>query len=106
MWQGYWQSAIAAKPSAAHTGYLMGGLMWFCIPFTLATTMGLAALALDLPITLSEAGSGAHNTLLTLHKSCRPLHDINACLKASIEVHPVPYHLQYERAVPSAQYRK
>jgi hypothetical protein len=56
--QGYWQSAIAAKPSAAHTGYLMGGLMWFCIPFTLATTMGLATLALDLPVTLAEAGSG------------------------------------------------
>ena len=56
--QGYWQSAIAARPSAAHTGYLLGGVMWFCIPFTLATTMGLAALALDLPITLEEAGSG------------------------------------------------
>jgi Na+/proline symporter len=56
--QGYWQSAIAARPSAAHTGYLMGGIMWFCIPFTLATTMGLSALALDLPITLAESGSG------------------------------------------------
>ena len=33
--------------------------MWFCIPFTLATTMGLSALALDLPITLEEAGAGA-----------------------------------------------
>lgn len=32
--------------------------MWFCIPFTLATTMGLAALALDLPISLAEAGEG------------------------------------------------
>ena len=57
--QGYWQSAIAAKPSAAHTGYLLGGIMWFCIPFTLATTMGLSALALDLPITIAEAGQGA-----------------------------------------------
>ncbi len=56
--QGYWQSAIAAKPSAAHTGYLLGGIMWFCIPFTLATTMGLSALALDLPITIAEAGQG------------------------------------------------
>ena len=56
--QGYWQSAIAARPSAAHTGYLLGGILWFCIPFTLATTMGLAALAADLPITLDEAGSG------------------------------------------------
>ncbi len=37
----------------------MGGIMWFCIPFTLATTMGLSALALDLPITLAESGSGA-----------------------------------------------
>lgn len=33
--------------------------MWFCIPFTLATTMGLSAIALDLPITLEEAGAGA-----------------------------------------------
>ena len=32
--------------------------MWFCIPFTLATTMGLAALAADLPITIAEAGAG------------------------------------------------
>lgn len=62
--QGYWQSAIAAKPSAAHTGYLMGGLMWFCIPFTLATTMGLAALALDLPVTIAEAGSGVSSLQL------------------------------------------
>ena len=36
----------------------MGGLMWFSIPFTLATTMGIAALALDLPITVTEAGQG------------------------------------------------
>ena len=57
--QGYWQSAIAARPSAAHTGYLLGGIMWFCIPFTLATTMGLSALALDLPISLAESGQGA-----------------------------------------------
>ena len=35
--------------------------MWFCIPFTLATTMGLSALALDLPITLAESGSGTWN---------------------------------------------
>ena len=27
--QSYWQSAIAAKPSAAHKGYLLGGLCWF-----------------------------------------------------------------------------
>ncbi len=32
--------------------------MWFCIPFTLATSLGLAAVALDLPITAAEAGEG------------------------------------------------
>ena len=41
-----------------HACMQMGGIMWFCIPFTLATTMGLSALALDLPITLAESGSG------------------------------------------------
>ena len=32
--------------------------MWFSIPFTLATSLGLASVALDLPLTKAEAGSG------------------------------------------------
>jgi len=56
--QSYWQSAIAAKPASAHKGYLLGGLVWFTIPFALATSLGLCALALQLPITAAEAGSG------------------------------------------------
>ncbi|KAL3150999.1 hypothetical protein ABBQ38_012872 [Trebouxia sp. C0009 RCD-2024] len=56
--QAYWQSAIAARPSAANKGYLLGGILWFCIPFTLATCLGLSALALDLPITVTEANEG------------------------------------------------
>jgi SSS family transporter len=56
--QSYWQSAIAAKPASAHKGYLLGGLVWFTIPFALATSLGLCALALQLPITSGEAGSG------------------------------------------------
>jgi hypothetical protein len=56
--QSYWQSAIAAKPSSAHKGYLMGGLVWFTIPFALATSLGLCGVALQLPITSAEAGSG------------------------------------------------
>lgn len=32
--------------------------MWFSIPFTLATSLGLASVALDLPITKEEAGAG------------------------------------------------
>ncbi|KAH9603338.1 hypothetical protein KSS87_015275 [Heliosperma pusillum] len=55
---GYWVSAIAARPSSTHKGYLLGGLVWFAVPFSLATALGLGALALDLPITASEASHG------------------------------------------------
>ncbi|DBA97618.1 TPA: hypothetical protein ACH3X3_012521 [Trebouxia sp. C0006] len=56
--QAYWQSAIAARPSAAYKGYILGGLLWFGIPFGLATSLGLAVRALDLPLTITEAGDG------------------------------------------------
>jgi SSS family transporter len=56
--QSYWQSAIAARPQSAAKGYLLGGICWFAIPFSLATSLGLASTALMLPITRNEAGSG------------------------------------------------
>eukprot|EP00188_Purpureofilum_apyrenoidigerum_P001408 Plantae.Rhodophyta-Purpureofilum_apyrenoidigerum.ctg17704.p1 GENE.Plantae.Rhodophyta-Purpureofilum_apyrenoidigerum.ctg17704~~Plantae.Rhodophyta-Purpureofilum_apyrenoidigerum.ctg17704.p1 ORF type:complete len:713 (+),score=132.63 Plantae.Rhodophyta-Purpureofilum_apyrenoidigerum.ctg17704:1103-3241(+) len=56
--QAYWQSAIAATPSASWKGYILGGLCWFAIPFTLATSLGLAANALSLPVSLDEANEG------------------------------------------------
>ena len=65
--QAYWQSAIAAKPSATYRGYLLGGMCWFTIPFTLATTMGLAAKAFDLPITGNESGSGLVPPAIATH---------------------------------------
>ncbi|KAF3335918.1 urea-proton symporter DUR3-like protein [Carex littledalei] len=55
---GYWISAIAARPSSTHKGYLLGGLVWFAVPFSLATSLGLGALALDLPINTTEADKG------------------------------------------------
>ncbi|KAI2510407.1 sodium solute symporter [Fragilaria crotonensis] len=36
--QSYWQSAIAARPTAAARGYMLGGICWFAIPFSLATS--------------------------------------------------------------------
>lgn len=45
--QSYWQSSIAAKPIQGVWGFISGGLTWFAIPFTMATTMGLAYLALS-----------------------------------------------------------
>merc|ERR1711936_1215667 len=44
--QAYWQSSVAAKPLQGVWGFISGGLTWFAIPFTLATTMGLAYLGL------------------------------------------------------------
>ncbi|KAG8750494.1 hypothetical protein FRC12_012866 [Ceratobasidium sp. 428] len=44
--QAYWQRAIASKPQSCVKAYLFGGLAWFSIPFTFATTLGLSAVAL------------------------------------------------------------
>ena len=56
--QAYWQRAIAAKPSSTVKGFLLGGACWFAIPFTLATTMGLTAIALDVDLTPEQVQMG------------------------------------------------
>ncbi|KAF4595192.1 urea active transporter [Ophiocordyceps camponoti-floridani] len=43
----YYNKAIAAHPVHALPGYIMGGAAWFAIPWVTATTLGLAALALE-----------------------------------------------------------
>jgi len=45
--QAYWQSSVAAKPLQGVWGFILGGLTWFAIPFSLATTMGLAYLGMS-----------------------------------------------------------
>ena len=39
-------------------GFLIGGLAWFAIPFALATTLGLAAVAIDVSLTPKQIESG------------------------------------------------
>lgn len=63
--QSYWQSAVAAKPASAVKGFLIGGMVWFAVPFCMATTNGLAGRALTthpslgpLYITAAASGSG------------------------------------------------
>ncbi|KAJ7569943.1 hypothetical protein O6H91_01G101200 [Diphasiastrum complanatum] len=56
--QAYWQSAIAATPKAAMQGYILGGLLWFPIPFAISISLGLCALALDLPLSEYEINQG------------------------------------------------
>ncbi|KAF8325239.1 urea transporter [Cantharellus anzutake] len=48
----YYQRAIASKGTTTVRAFLLGGLAWFSIPFTFATTLGLAAV-------LSPADVGA-----------------------------------------------
>ncbi|CDZ98323.1 urea transporter [Phaffia rhodozyma] len=56
--QAYWQRAIASTPQTAVKAYLLGGLAWFAIPFTLSTTLGLAAVALEVPLTAAQVSAG------------------------------------------------
>ena len=56
--QSYWQRAIAARPRAATGGFILGGLAWFAIPFTLSTTLGLAAVATGMTLTEDQIGLG------------------------------------------------
>ena len=56
--QSYWQRAVAARPRSIAGGFLAGGLAWFAIPFALATTLGLAAVATGVELTEGEVGLG------------------------------------------------
>jgi Na+/proline symporter len=48
-------------------GYLLGGLCWFAVPFSMATAMGLGARALDLPITIAESNNGLVPPAMAVH---------------------------------------
>ena len=56
--QAHCQRAIAAGPKSASKGFTLGGLAWFAIPFTLATTLGLAAVAIGIPLSSEQIGMG------------------------------------------------
>jgi hypothetical protein len=56
-------SVIEARSPSTHKGYLLNGLVWFVVPFSLATSLGLGAFALDLPIMMQKVVKG----LVPLH---------------------------------------
>jgi SSS family transporter len=74
--QAYWQRAIAAAPKSAFKGFIIGGLAWFAIPFTLATTLGLSAVAIGAPLTSEQIGMG----LVAPTAASQVLGDIGAIL--------------------------
>ncbi|MDE2588431.1 MAG: sodium:solute symporter family protein, partial [Patescibacteria group bacterium] len=65
--QAYWQRAIAAKPKSIVPGFLIGGLGWFAIPFTLATMLGLSAVASGIILNPMEIGSGLVAPTVAVH---------------------------------------
>lgn len=56
--QAFWQRAIASRPKSLIKGFFIGGLAWFAIPFALATSLGLAGIALHLDLTSLEVSHG------------------------------------------------
>lgn len=56
--QSYWMVAISARPDACFKGFILGGFLWFAVPFCMATALGLANVALQLPTTTDEADKG------------------------------------------------
>ncbi len=74
--QSYWQRAIASRPRSVVPGFLIGGLAWFAIPFTLATTLGLAAVAVNMEVSAEQISAGLVAPLAASHL----LGDIGAIL--------------------------
>ncbi len=56
--QAFWQRAIAARPKSLIKGFFIGGLAWFAIPFALATSLGLAGIAMHLDLSPLEVSHG------------------------------------------------
>jgi urea-proton symporter len=56
--QAFWQRAIAARPKSLIKGFFIGGLAWFAIPFALATSLGLAGIAVHLDLSPLEVSHG------------------------------------------------
>jgi SSS family transporter len=78
--QAYWQRAIAARPRSAVKGFLIGGLAWFAIPFALATTLGLGAVAVGVSLTPEQIGMG----LIAPTAASQMLGDIGAILLLTV----------------------
>ena len=78
--QSYWQRAIASRPRSVVPGFLVGGLAWFAIPFALATTLGLAAVEVNLELTPLEISSGLVAPLAAAHI----LGDVGAILMLTV----------------------
>jgi hypothetical protein len=76
--QSYTTAAIAARPSASWKSYLLGGALWFSIPFAMATSLGLASRAAGVLNTLFQFArrkliQGYRSPLTRRHKVWLPL---------------------------------
>jgi hypothetical protein len=58
IFQTFILSFLAAHPKYCVKAYLLGGMSWFAVPFTLATTLGLAGRALQIGTTPGDVSAG------------------------------------------------
>ena len=65
--QSYWQIAISARDDCVFPGFLLGGLLWFAVPFCMSNSLGLANVALQLPTNMDEANNGLVAVASALH---------------------------------------
>lgn len=56
--QAYHNRGVASRADSISTSFLLGGLSWAFIPLVIASSLGLAARALDLPLSPSQVSSG------------------------------------------------
>lgn len=56
--QSMWQAALAIEPVSVGPAFVLAGLAWLTVPLSLGASLGLAAVALDLPVTVTEANDG------------------------------------------------
>jgi Na+/proline symporter len=63
----YWQSAIAARPASSYKGFLVGGVAWLAVPLSMGTALGLATVAMQLPVSYGEVGSGLLSVAAAVH---------------------------------------
>lgn len=65
--ESYFTATIASRPSASWKSYLLGGALWFSIPFAIATSIGLASRAVGLPLSDNEAARGLVAPAVVIH---------------------------------------
>jgi len=70
--QAYHNRGVASRAESISKSFLLGGLSWTFIPLVIATSLGLAARALELNLTLSQVSGGLAAPAAAAHLLGKP----------------------------------